>query len=222
MSPPGIGQALSRVEGRAKVTGSASYAADFNQPGQAYAVIVGSTVGLGRVVRIDSAPVLQMPGILAVISHENAPRLTYGPHKSAIDPAVGERLHVLQDDQVRCFGQPVAVIVADTLDQAERAALARRRLGPHGRSWLADPNAPSFRGRDAAGFDVQPTRRRRHKRTTRSRIDVTTRHGANHNPCRMPRANGPRSPDMWSKSSSSATSRPRSRRSSVFRPSRSR
>lgn len=119
-----IGQSLPRVEGRAKVTGQARYAAEFNQPGQAYAVIIGSTVGLGRVARIDAARVRQMEGVLAVISHDNAPRLAYGPHKGPIDPAIGERLHVLQDDQVRFFGQPVAVVVADTLDHAERAALA--------------------------------------------------------------------------------------------------
>ncbi len=123
---PAIGQPLSRVEGRAKVTGAARYAAEFNQPGQAYAVIVGSTVGLGRVVAIDDAPVRQMQGVLAVISHHNAPGLAYGPHKGPIDPAVGERLHVLQDDQVHFFGQPVAVVVAETLDDAERAALALR------------------------------------------------------------------------------------------------
>jgi xanthine dehydrogenase YagR molybdenum-binding subunit len=67
-----------------------------------------------------------MPGVIAVISHLNAPRLAYRPHKGGIDPAVGERLHVLQDNQVRFHGEPVAVVVADTLDQAERAATALR------------------------------------------------------------------------------------------------
>jgi xanthine dehydrogenase YagR molybdenum-binding subunit len=119
-----IGQPLPRVDGRAKVTGAARYAAEFNQPNQAYAVIVGSTAGLGRIAAIDTAPVLRMAGVIAVISHLNAPRLAYQPHKSAIDPATGERLHMLQDDQVRFFGQPVAVVVADTLDHAEHAAAA--------------------------------------------------------------------------------------------------
>jgi xanthine dehydrogenase YagR molybdenum-binding subunit len=121
-----IGKPLPRVDGHAKVTGVARYAADFNQPGQAYAVIVGATVGLGRVTGIDSAPVEQMPGVIAVITHRNAPRLPYAPHKSYIDPATGERLHVLQDDHVRFYGQPVAIIIANTLDQAERAAAALR------------------------------------------------------------------------------------------------
>jgi len=119
-----IGKPLPRVDGRAKVTGSARYAADFNQPGQVYAVIVSATVGLGRVTGIDSTAIEAMPGIIAVITHRNAPRLAYGEHKSYIDPAVGERLHVLQDDRVRFYGQPVAIVVADTLDRAERAAAA--------------------------------------------------------------------------------------------------
>src|SRR5262245_23344617 len=126
MNSPLIGRPLHRVDGRAKVTGTVRYAAEFNQPHQAYAVIVGSAIGLGRVTRIDAAPVLALPGVLAVISHRNAPRLAYRPHRSPVDPQVGERLHVLQDDKVRFFGQPVAVIVADTLDRAERAAAALR------------------------------------------------------------------------------------------------
>lgn len=119
-----IGQPLPRVDGRAKVTGAARYAADFNHPDQAYAVIVSSTVGLGRIRRIDTANVESMPGVVAVMTHLNTPRLPYAPHKSYIDPTIGERLHVLADDRVRFFGQPVAVVIAKTLDHAERAAAA--------------------------------------------------------------------------------------------------
>ena len=126
MSAMSIGQPLPRVDGRAKVTGAARYAAEFDQPDQAYAVIVTSTVGLGRVTGIDTEEAARLPGVIAIISHQNAPRLPYREHKGFIDPASGERLHVLQDEQVRFFGQPVAVAVAETLDQAEHAALAVR------------------------------------------------------------------------------------------------
>jgi xanthine dehydrogenase YagR molybdenum-binding subunit len=126
MNQISIGQPLPRVDGPAKVTGAARYAAEFDQPGQAYAVLVASTVGLGRVTAIDDREAMRLPGTLAVISHLNAPRLAWREHKGFIDPADGERLHVLQDDQVRFFGQPVAVVVAETLDQAEHAALALR------------------------------------------------------------------------------------------------
>lgn len=93
MNAPVIGRPLTRVDGRAKVTGAARYAAEFNQAGQAHAVIVSSTVGRGRVKRIGVAPVLRLPGVIAVISYLNAPRLAYRPHKGPIDPAIGERLH---------------------------------------------------------------------------------------------------------------------------------
>lgn len=126
MNPQAIGKPLTRIDGHAKVTGAARYAAEFNQPNQAYAVIVSSTIGLGRITGIDPTAAEHLPGILAVISHLNAPRLPYNPHKGGIDPSYGERLHVLQDDQVRFYGQPVALVVADTLVRAERAAAVLR------------------------------------------------------------------------------------------------
>ncbi|AUX75849.1 xanthine dehydrogenase family protein molybdopterin-binding subunit [Sinorhizobium fredii] len=137
-----IGKPLPRVDGRAKVTGDARYAADFNQPGQVYAVIVSATAGLGRIAGVDSAMVESMPGVIAVITHRNAPRLPYGEHKSYIDPAVGERLHVLQDDRVRFYGQPVAIVVADTLDRAERAA-SSLKLAYEAERPIVDPADPT-------------------------------------------------------------------------------
>ncbi|WP_027532713.1 xanthine dehydrogenase family protein molybdopterin-binding subunit [Bradyrhizobium sp. WSM3983] len=126
MSTSVFGQSIPRVDGPLKVSGGARYAFEFNQSGQLYAVIVNATIGIGRIVSIEATGVEQMPGVRAVISHLNAPKLTYSPHKGVIDPAVGERLRVFQDEQIRFFGQPVAVIVADTLDQAEHAATALR------------------------------------------------------------------------------------------------
>ena len=124
MNTSPIGTPLPRVDGPAKVTGAARYAADFNQPRMAHAIVVNATVGRGRIVRIDDTAALRLPGVLTVLSHRNAPRLAYRAHKGSIDPAVGERLHVLQDDLVRFHGQPVALVVAETVDQAERAARA--------------------------------------------------------------------------------------------------
>lgn len=121
-----IGSPLGRVDGRLKVTGQARYAAEFNQPNQKYAVIVTSTVGLGSIEEMDIASVERMPGVTAIITHLNAGRLPYNPQRQSIDPPYGERLHVLQDNRIRFFGQPIAVVVADTLDQAEHAANALR------------------------------------------------------------------------------------------------
>ena len=91
-----IGQPISRVDGRRKVTGAATYAAEFDQRGQAHGVIVRSTVANGRMASIDSAAAERSPGVVAVLTHRNAPRLAYREHKGAVDPEVGERLHVLQ------------------------------------------------------------------------------------------------------------------------------
>jgi xanthine dehydrogenase YagR molybdenum-binding subunit len=121
-----IGQPVSRIDGRQKVTGTAAYAAEHNVPRQAHGVVVRSTVASGRVASIDSAAAERSPGILAVITHRNAPRLAYHPHKGVVDPAVGERLHVLQDDQVTHQGQPVALVIANTLEEANHAATLLR------------------------------------------------------------------------------------------------
>jgi xanthine dehydrogenase YagR molybdenum-binding subunit len=117
-----IGQPVSRVDGRQKVTGAATYAAEFDQPGQAYGVIVRSTVANGRIASMDSTAAQRASGVLAVLTHRNAPRLAYRPHKGLPDPATGERLHVLHDDRVNHQGQPIALVIAETLEQANHAA----------------------------------------------------------------------------------------------------
>jgi len=117
-----IGQPISRVDGQQKVTGGATYAAEFDQPGQAHGAIVRSTVANGRIASIDSAAAEKAAGVLGVLTHRNAPRLAYRPHKGLPDPATGERLHVLQDDRVSHQGQPIALVIADTLERANHAA----------------------------------------------------------------------------------------------------
>ncbi|MFC0111350.1 xanthine dehydrogenase family protein molybdopterin-binding subunit [Kibdelosporangium aridum] len=119
---PEIGSERSRVDGQLKVRGAATYAADFVLPGMAFAVIVGSTVGKGRITGFETRDASGQPGVLQVLTHLNTPKLPYLPFRTPIDPQVGERLHVLQDDQVKFFGQPVAVVVAETLQAAEHAA----------------------------------------------------------------------------------------------------
>src|SRR5213083_3275582 len=117
-----IGQPISRIDGRQKVTGRATYAAEFDVPGQAHGAINRSTIANGRIASIDSAAAERAPGVIAVLTHRNAPRLAYRAHKALVDPDVGERLHLLQDDRVSHQGQPIALVVADTLEQASHAA----------------------------------------------------------------------------------------------------
>jgi xanthine dehydrogenase YagR molybdenum-binding subunit len=117
-----IGKPVSRVDGRQKVTGGATYAAEFDVPGLVHGVAVRSTVAQGRIASIDSAAAERAPGVLAVLTHRNAPKLAYRPHKGVVDPDVGERLHILQDDRVNHQGQPIGLVIAETLEQANHAA----------------------------------------------------------------------------------------------------
>jgi xanthine dehydrogenase YagR molybdenum-binding subunit len=106
-----IGAPVDRLEGREKVTGAATYAYEYEQEDVAYAAIVQSTVAKGTIRSLDPAPALALPGVLAVLSHENAPTIE----------AEGE-LAVLQSPRVAYRGQVVAVAVADGLETAMQAA----------------------------------------------------------------------------------------------------
>ena len=117
-----IGQPISRVDGRQKVTGNARYAAEFDVRGLAHGAVVRSTVAKGRIASIETGAAEKAPGVVAVLTHRNAPRLAYRAHRAFVDPHVGERLHVLQDDRVSHQGQPVALVIADTLEAAVHAA----------------------------------------------------------------------------------------------------
>lgn len=116
-----IGQPISRVDGRRKVTGAATYAAEFDVSGLVHAAILRSTIPSGRIASIDGTAAERAPGVIAVLTHRDAPRLAYRPHKGGPDPATGERLHVLQDDRVNHQGQPIALVIAETLEQAVHA-----------------------------------------------------------------------------------------------------
>ncbi|MFB6441603.1 xanthine dehydrogenase family protein molybdopterin-binding subunit [Streptomyces sp. NPDC056411] len=113
--PYPVGAPLVRREGREKVTGTARYAAEHTPPGCAYAWPVPATVARGRVAAVDTAEALALPGVLAVLTHENAPRL------AAVDDPT---LLVLQNDRVPHRGWYVALAVADGLETARAAAAA--------------------------------------------------------------------------------------------------
>jgi xanthine dehydrogenase YagR molybdenum-binding subunit len=129
-----IGLGMDRVDGRLKVTGQATYSAEHKIPHLAYGMMVLSTVPKGRVVSIDVASVKRMPGVMLVMTHQNALRLPKtegkagGNEQSKPDQKQqppNPKLSLLQDDRVEYNAQPVAVVVADTFEHARDAA---RRL----------------------------------------------------------------------------------------------
>jgi xanthine dehydrogenase YagR molybdenum-binding subunit len=107
-----IGDPMPRVDGPAKVTGSAKYSAEFPIPGLVYGSLIMSTIASGRVVRMDTAKAEQAPGVLAVITPANAIRLA-NPER---------RISLLQDDQVFYQNQPIGIVVAETFEQARYGA----------------------------------------------------------------------------------------------------
>lgn len=118
-----IGEPLDQVDGRLKVTGEARYAAEHHLPGLAHGVPIGSTVAKGRITAIDTAGAEKAPGVIAVLTHRNAPELPeWKEVPGTPNPEVGKPLQPLRDDVVRHNGQPAALVVADTLERATQAA----------------------------------------------------------------------------------------------------
>jgi xanthine dehydrogenase YagR molybdenum-binding subunit len=119
-----LGQPTPRIDGPAKVTGSARYTADVPVKNLAHAVSIQSSIANGRISTIDTSAANRQPGVLAVLTHLNAPRLPfrYPDPKPSVDPEVGEPLRALKDDRIHHNGQQIALVVAETLEQARHAA----------------------------------------------------------------------------------------------------
>jgi xanthine dehydrogenase YagR molybdenum-binding subunit len=120
-----VGSPLTRVDGPAKVTGGARYTAEFAPPGIAHLAIVNATIASGRASSIDAAAARAADGVLAVLTHEDLPRIANAPHllPSLLGQAApGMSFFPMQDDVVHYAGQPVALVAAESLEQAAHAA----------------------------------------------------------------------------------------------------
>src|SRR3954451_3690155 len=116
-----LGQPIDRIDGRLKVTGRATYAYEHKIPNALHAVMVTSTVAKGRIASIDAEEAEASKGVVAVMTHLNAPKLA--PLQSQPKgPPTARLVQVLQDDVVRYANQPVALIVADSSENAREAA----------------------------------------------------------------------------------------------------
>ena len=121
-----IGQPVTRRDGIEKVTGSAPYAADRHPEGMVHAVLAVSAIANGRVTHLDAEAAKAHPGVIAVMTPQNRPPLAVDPDEKTNPFAF--RLDVLQNDGVRYAGQPIAVVIADTLEAAnEGVSLLRAR-----------------------------------------------------------------------------------------------
>ena len=117
------GTAISRIDGPQKVRGAAPFAAEFALDGMVYAALAYSSIAKGHITALDVGAAQGAPGVLLVMTHENAPRLKPMPRfMSAGKAAGGDDLPILQDAQIRWNGQPIAIVLAETQEQADHAA----------------------------------------------------------------------------------------------------
>ncbi|WP_395103449.1 xanthine dehydrogenase family protein molybdopterin-binding subunit [Actinomadura sp. SCN-SB] len=127
---------LKRIESREKITGRARYAYEYPVDGVAYLYAVQSPVGKGRIRSIGADEALAMPGVIQVVSHENAPRL---------EPADNAELAVFQSRTVSYRGQLVAAVVAETPETAQEAArLLRVEYDPEPHDVRLSPDHPTL------------------------------------------------------------------------------
>ena len=115
-----IGQPLTRRDGMLKVTGRATYAADNHPPGMLYAVIAAASIARGRVTNLDLAAARAHPGVVDIMTPAHKPDLAVSPDDKTGPFAF--RLDLLQTDHVRYANQPIAVVIAETLEAATEAA----------------------------------------------------------------------------------------------------
>jgi len=144
-----LGAPIARVEGRLKVTGSAPYPIDVAVSDQAYAVLVQSTVVRGRIRAIATDTAERAPGVVTIVTHANTPSFPLGP----MTPLGPSPLPPLQNADVLHYGQHVAMVIAETLEQAQAAAslititydqaeptlsLDEPSIAPESHPWLPD------------------------------------------------------------------------------------
>ena len=120
------GQSVTRRDGIAKVTGAATFAADNHPEGVLHAVYVPATIARGRVIRLDTGAAKAHPGVVEVFTPENRPALAGDPDAKPFLFAF--RTEVLQSAEIRYANQPIALVVAETVEAATEAA---RLVVPH-------------------------------------------------------------------------------------------
>jgi len=153
-----IGAPVSRIDGPQKVRGNARFAAEVPAENLAFAALRYATIPRGRIAALDLAAAEAAPGVVLVMTHRNAPRMKPMPLFGSSQTANGGNdLPVLQDDRVHWNGQPIALVLADTQEQADHAASLI------GATFEAEPALTDFaeavaKGTEPAQFMGQPLR----------------------------------------------------------------
>jgi xanthine dehydrogenase YagR molybdenum-binding subunit len=127
-----VGSPRNRIDGPAKVTGQATYAAEFAAPELAYGYIVGSSIAKGAITHIDVTAAEAVIGVLKIFTHENRPRTAWfsSSYQDQVGPP-GKPFRPLYDEAILYSGQPIVLVVAETFESARHAAsLVRIQYAP--------------------------------------------------------------------------------------------
>jgi xanthine dehydrogenase YagR molybdenum-binding subunit len=155
------GDAVARVDGRAKVTGQARYAAEHSAPDMAFGVVVNSTIAKGRITAMHLERALAVPGVLQILTHLNRPKTRKLDlfYKDMTAPA-GSPFKPLHSEGILYSGQPIALVLADTFEAARHAAslvTVDYAQEPHDTSLLANLHRHRKPSRLKAGFTPPPS-----------------------------------------------------------------
>jgi xanthine dehydrogenase YagR molybdenum-binding subunit len=141
-----LGTPVSRLDGPLKVKGAARFAGEFTFDDMVYAALVYATIPRGRIAGLDTTAAEAASGIVLVMSHRNAPRMNqpavFGSSPTAAGPA---DLPIMQDDRIHWNGQPIALVLAETQEQADHAASLITA------TYSAEPSTTSFAEAKAKG-----------------------------------------------------------------------
>ena len=144
-----IGAPISRIDGPLKVAGQARFAAEIPMPGLTHAALHYATIAKGRISAIDTSAAQTSPGVVLVMTHLNAPPMKAPPpFGTGPKAAGGDSIAPMQDDRIHWNGQPVALVLAETLEQAEHAQSLIRI------SYEAEPGMTSLAAAKAAGTEL--------------------------------------------------------------------
>ena len=114
---------MSRVDGVAKVTGAAKYAVEFAAKNVAYGFIVQSEIAKGSIKSIDVTKAEKQSGVIRIFTHLNAPKLAFTDKKDADEMSPdGTVFRALYTGKIMFSGQPIALVIAETYEQARFAA----------------------------------------------------------------------------------------------------
>jgi xanthine dehydrogenase YagR molybdenum-binding subunit len=123
-APKMIGGSYPRIDGPLKVSGKAKYTSDYHFPGMLYAVPVGSTIAKGKLTALDVSAAEKLPGVKAVYHRATIGKLYRSAPSGGFTAIIDERRPPFEDDTIRYYGQYIAVVVAETFEQARDAGFA--------------------------------------------------------------------------------------------------